>query len=116
MSDYQAPGVYLEEVLALPEPAFLTGVPVFLGYAQQGTAGTPTQLSLWPQFAAIFGDPPPNSYLAYAVRGFFENGGLVCYVISLDQTLGSLSALRQGLASAETLDYVDLVGAPDLLR
>ena len=84
MLSYPTPDVYWQDVFPTPEPAFLTGVPVFLGYAQNGPINEPTPIYLWPQFEAIFGQPDPNGYLAYAVRGFFENEGLIAYVVRLD--------------------------------
>jgi phage tail sheath protein FI len=48
------------------------------------------------------------------VRGFFENGGLLCYVLRLDEPT-SVRALRNGLAALEALDDVDLVCAPDVM-
>jgi hypothetical protein len=38
-------------------------------------------LTGWPQFVACFGDFLPNAFLAYAVRGFFDNGGRRCVVV-----------------------------------
>jgi uncharacterized protein len=123
MATYRVPGVYQEDVFPPPTPVFLTGVPVFLGYAAPlpGTDGPavnlPVMLNLWSQFGTTFGVPPADGYLAYAVRGFFENGGLVCYVVRLADDLDrALPALRAGLAATEVLDTVDLVCAPDITR
>jgi phage tail sheath protein FI len=121
-----APGVYLQDVYPPPPPSLLTGVPAFLGYASQGTANAPQPLTLWPQFGTGFGAPPAivtqpgappvTGFLACAVRGFFENGGLLCYVVRLDDDAGSaLAALRAGLASLQDVDSVDLICAPDIM-
>src|SRR5258706_15415033 len=80
----EAPGVYLRDVFPPPAQSLLTGVPAFLGYAGQGPVGDPQPLTLWPQFQALFGAPRADGFLAYAVRGFFENGGLRCYLGRLD--------------------------------
>jgi phage tail sheath protein FI len=115
MTDYQMPGVYPQDVFPAPEPGLLTGVPVFLGYANQGF-DTPRRLTLWPEFEAEFGPARDDGYLAHAVRGFFENDGLLCYVVRLPDSATAEDALRGGLEAANVLDDVDLVCAPDLMR
>lgn len=113
---YRVPGVYRQDVYPPPLPVFLTAVPVFLGFARSGPVNEPVSLRLWPQFAPAFGDPFPNSFLSYAVRGFFENGGVLCYVIRLDDALDDDAALRGGIAAAAALPDVDLLCAPDVTR
>jgi hypothetical protein len=39
------------------------------------------RLTSWDEFRLQFGGFLPYSYLAYAVRGFFANGGQTCYVV-----------------------------------
>jgi phage tail sheath protein FI len=114
-TDYQAPGVYPQDVFPPPAPSLLTGVPAFLGYASQGPVGQPQPLTLWPQFQARFGVPPTDGFLACAVRGFFENGGLLCYVVRLDDAATPLAGLRAGLATLQAAGPVDLVCAPDIM-
>jgi phage tail sheath protein FI len=114
-TDYQAPGVYPQDVFPPPGPSLLTGVPAFLGYAVQGPVGDPQPLTLWPQFQTQFGAPRADGFLAYAVRGFFENGGLLCYVIRLDDAATPLDGLRAGLASLQDPDPVDLLCTPDIM-
>ncbi len=120
MADYQAPGVYRQEVFPPPPPSLLTGVPVFLGYADPGTVKVPVNvpqpLTLWPQFEALLGRPRADGYLAWAVRGFFENDGVLCYVVRLQDARAPLAELRAGLAALDGLDAVDLVCAPDIMR
>jgi|RhiMetdeSRZDD1v2_1073273.scaffolds.fasta_scaffold598911_2 phage tail sheath protein FI len=112
-SEGKAPGVYRQEVFPSPAPSFLTGVPVFLGYTADGPY-EPQRLALWPQFDQ-FG-PPGNGYLADAVRGFFENDGLVCYVQRLEFGPEPAEALRRGLEPLDRLEDVDLVCAPDVMH
>jgi phage tail sheath protein FI len=112
---YQTPGVYPQDVFPPPAPGLLTGVPAFLGYADDGPPGQPQPLTLWPQFQGQFGTPREGGFLAYAVRGFFENGGLLCYVVRLDDSATALAGLRAGLAALETVDPVDLLCAPDIM-
>ena len=66
-----------------------TGVPAFLGFTEsvpkdaQGheQINIPHLLTLWAQFEENFGPPLAAGYLGSAVRGFFENGGSLCYVV-----------------------------------
>ena len=116
MIDYSVPGVYRQDVLARPPSSLLTGVPVFLGQAVQGEVDSPLRLTLWPEFETEFGPVQGDRYLAHAVRGFFENGGLVCHVVRLDDDAPPVAALRRGLAAARGLDEVDIVCAPDAVR
>jgi phage tail sheath protein FI len=115
IADYQAPGVYPQDVFPPPAPSLLTGVPAFLGYVRDGKPGPPYPLTLWPQFEARFGAPRDDGFLGYAVRGFFENGGLLCYVVPLDNKAAPLTALHAGLAALQDTDAVDLLCAPDIM-
>ena len=77
------PGVYIEEFTpAAPIQGVGTSTPAFIGVAETGPLDTPTKLTSWDRFRALFGERPvPGFFLWYAVRGFFENGGQVCYVV-----------------------------------
>lgn len=121
-----SPGVYLQDIPPVPGNELMTGIPVFFGVAQinprleSSVSDQPIakMFTLWTQFVQYFGDPltdsSTDSYLGHAVRGFFENGGLFCYVIALRDH--SREALCDGLQVAETLDRIDLVCAPDVVR
>lgn len=111
-----APGVYRQDIFPAPKPSFLTGVPVFLGYAAEGPLAEPQRLTLWTQFMDLFGATARNGFLAHAVRGFFENDGLICYVVRLQDGGHALNELRSGLEAIDALDEIDLVCAPDVLR
>jgi phage tail sheath protein FI len=113
-----APGVYLEHVFPPPGPSLVTGVPAFLGYAgpaPQVPVNEPQPLTLWPQFEAHFGPGRVGGFLNHAVRGFFENGGGLCYAVRLDDDSASpAEARRARLAALRDGDAVDLVCAPDI--
>ena len=77
------PGVYFEHVdraRAAIGP-LRTDITGFLGYAQRGPLLVPVKVTSWRQFTAVFGDPLSFAYLAYAVGGFFDNGGAACHVV-----------------------------------
>ncbi len=116
-----APGVSWQDVVVPAPPPFLTGVPAFLGYTGGDPGGgavgadEPVLLTLWPQFERYFGPGPAGGHLAPAVRGFFENGGLACYVVRLREApVAESDALASGLAALTAVDAVDLVCAPDI--
>ena len=124
VSTYTTPGVYKEEVFPTPSMPFLTGVPAFLGRVSQVPQdsqgnpqfNTPQPLRLWSQFEQLFGAPPPDGYLADTVRGFFLNGGRLCYVTPLRQDLLAEESLKLGLKALEAINTIDLVCAPDVMR
>lgn len=113
MLPYQSPGVYKEDLYPVPASEFLTGVPVFLGSAEKGDLESVVKLTHWQQFTESFGKVLAGSYLSYAVRGFFENGGLLCYVIRLADA--SMSELERGLELQAPVEEIDLVCTPDIM-
>jgi uncharacterized protein len=116
---YRAPGLYHEDVLIPPPPALQTGVPVFFGYTAPGASlapNTPQNLNDLAQFPAYCGADASSSYLGAAVRGFFRAGGTLCYVVRLDEANIPVLSLRAALTAVETLDQIDLICAPDIMR
>ncbi len=133
---HRAPGVSVSHVMPAPVTALRTGVPVFLGFAEplsgqasgqasgqssqaSGQLGStfysePTPVRVWRQLEETYAPPSPGDMLGYAVRGFFENGGELCYVLPLDREQSGLEALRQGLAALAQREGFDLVCAPDV--
>lgn len=77
------PGVYIDEFApGAPIQGVGTATAAFIGPCVSGDLDTPTKITSWDRFRAVFGSLPlPGFYLWYAVRGFFENGGQVCYVV-----------------------------------
>lgn len=82
LSSYRTPGVYYEW---LDKPPALVGVRTdiagFVGITERGPLYEPMKIESWVQFNSIFGNYIPQGYLAYAVAGFFANGGLTCWVV-----------------------------------
>jgi phage tail sheath protein FI len=118
-TNYPIPGVYLEQVLPTPVPEFLTGIPAFLGFVKarnDDDINKPKRLTLWPQFEGYFGQLQSSlpNYLGYAVRGFFENGGRLCYVVPLGHQ-ATLAAFKAGLEALEAFEGIDLICAPDIM-
>ena len=81
---YTTPGVYIEEQPATgPITGVGTSTAAFVGPALKGAVNTPIKITNWTQFKSQFGEfiVAPRIYLAYAVQGFFTNGGTVAYVV-----------------------------------
>lgn len=80
---YQTPGVYYERVDAEATGIHAVRMDVagFVGIARRGPLHGAIPVQSWRQFEAYFGEFTGAGYLAYAVRGFFENGGRKCWVV-----------------------------------
>lgn len=83
MPDYLAPGVYYQRVDSTRRGItnLRTDIAGFVGICIMGPLHTPVVVESYRQFESHFGSFTGNGYLAYAVRGFFENGGARCYVV-----------------------------------
>ena len=86
MDKYTSPGVYVESVssVASVDDSLSTGIGGFVGIAERGPK-FPVLISSWQEYIDTFApdmDSPflANSSLAFAVYGFFQNGGKRCYV------------------------------------
>lgn len=77
------PGVYIDEFApGAPIQGVGTSTAAFIGPTRRGDLEEPTKITSWDQFKAEFGDTPVSGFhLWYAVRGFYENGGQICYVV-----------------------------------
>lgn len=127
MPDYLSPGVYMEEVPPAERPIESVGTSTagFVGTAPKGPVDDPQLITNWSQFVRTFGDFVPDSYLAYAVFGFFNNGGPRCYVTRVEPKEG-ISATdligynkgpkdRKGLGTFEAVDEIAMAAIPDAM-
>ena len=134
MPEYLAPGVYIEEVPSGNKPiaGVSTSTAGFVGCAEKGPL-TPQFVSSWAEFRRIYGTHVPDqSFLAYAVEGFFTNGGqrcFVCRVIGNDSAaLTAADFIGQaeqntgcsdkpspatGLIALEAIDEISILCVPD---
>ncbi len=94
MFAYRTPGVYFEwqdsreNVPAVQR----TDIAGFVGIAARGPLHRPVRVQSWTQFTSIFGAHIPQGYLAYAVEGFFANGGRTCWVVRVADAEAAKSA------------------------
>lgn len=81
--NYKVPGIYItkekiEEPCVDPLGPKPTG---FVGITEKGPLNTPVLIKNFGEFQAIFGDFTEYSYLPFSVYGFFQTGGIQCYVV-----------------------------------
>lgn len=70
-----------------------TSVAAFIIRARKGVPGEVYRISNWTQFTERFGSYVGDAYGAYAVRGFFDNGGSVAYVTRVVRASGAAAAV-----------------------
>ncbi|MCG8346181.1 MAG: phage tail sheath subtilisin-like domain-containing protein [Chloroflexales bacterium] len=83
MFAYRTPGVIFEwrDVRSRAIGVLRTDIAGFVGIAERGPLHQPMKVESWTQFTSIFGSYIPQGYLAYAVEGFFANGGQICWIV-----------------------------------
>jgi len=123
--NYLAPDIYIEEVPLGTRPIQAVGTSTagFVG-AAPNKAARPNQavaIPNWTEFVRQFvvdsTVTPPVSYpstpLSHAVRGFFDNGGTLCYVCNTgDGPIIGTGTQRVGLDVLATIDDIAIVAAP----
>lgn len=121
-----SPGVYIHEVSGGSRPIEAKGTSTagFVGKSPQNAAQSiavtdvkAVAIDNWLQFQQAFFPPKQQSSdqaiwtnLAYAVYGFFLNGGRRCYVVDIGD--GSEAQLKDGLATLAAVNEVAIVAAP----
>lgn len=117
MPTYQSPGVFREDIFQKPKQALPTGVPGFVGFAvpQNGASyNVPVALHRKEEFPAKF-EAAGEGYLEDAVTGFFDNGGISCYIVAADTTGDQKDSLIRALEALAPLTDLDLVAVPDAM-
>jgi len=94
MATYSTPGAYIEwqDASAPVIQPLRTDITGFIGLAQRGPVSTPVPVESVKQFEAHFGSFIGGGFLAYAVRGFFENGGKRCWIARVAAAEGRAAA------------------------
>ena len=81
MPTYLSPGIYTRETdFSFYVKQISTSSSAMVGVAEKGPINKPVLVTSWEQFINRFGSYINESYLAYAARAFFDNGGSVLYV------------------------------------
>jgi uncharacterized protein len=119
MVDYttSAPGVYIEEITpAGPIAGAGTSVTALIGTVTNPPAaaalGTPVAVTNWTAYTDAFGGYKSSLNLPFAVRGFFENGGTLAYIVPIKDPTGVDGAL-DALTRQPDVSIVCLPGVVD---
>jgi hypothetical protein len=126
VSRYRTPGVHIDFVAEEKTAAFKTGIPVFVGFGELIDRTTRIgseekrwcRITSWKQFEQGVRQTLENSFLRYAVRGFFENGGECCVIVSIPEIELTVKALGEPFLDSgfmEDIENIDLVCLPDLM-
>lgn len=106
MPEYLAPGVYIEEISTRSKPIEGVGTSTagFVGRTERGPE-YPKLIGSWLEYQRWYGDylPVTQSYLPFAIQGFFQNGGQRCFV---SRVVPSGSAVSQGSVGALAVSAV----------
>jgi phage tail sheath protein FI len=97
MPEYLTPGVYIEEfeIGAKPIEGVSTSTAGFLGLTERGPT-MPKLVTSLTQYSRIYGGYIANSYLTYAIDGFFRNGGQRAFVGRIVQAGADEASLTVG--------------------
>ena len=101
MATYTYPGVYIQEVDTGNKPieGVSTSIAGFLGIAERGPI-TATLITSFAEYQRSFGSYYKDSkgailgYLAYAVEGFFLNGGQECWVARVTSSAAAVASAK----------------------
>lgn len=85
MSPTDFPGVYVEELPARARTieGTATATTLFIGWAARGPLDRAVRIASFTEYERQFGGLDARTWLGYAVRQFFANGGTAAYVIRL---------------------------------
>ncbi len=76
------PGLYYRNVPKRAEPSPLrSDVAGFVGRTRRGDPGKALRVEGWRDYQTLFGGLDPSAPMSYSIRGYFENGGQVAYVV-----------------------------------
>lgn len=78
-----------------------TSTGAFVGVTEKGPVGVATPVTSWGEYVRIFGSYVKDHYLAYAVRGFFANGGSLCYVTRVAKNSAPATAEIENLGGSQ---------------
>src|SRR5215510_3521091 len=112
MAQYLHPGVYVQEVPPAVRPieGVSTSTAAFIGVADKGPvpgttlpSGRPAQpvlVTSFTEYARTFGSFRSDSFLTYAVQGFFQNGGSSVYIVRVIPSPSSPPSANAATAGA----------------
>ncbi len=108
-----APGVFLQTLQAkkLQFALARSDIAAFIGYAQKGPCDLPLRVNSWRQFLSIYGQPLADTHLAVAVKGFFENGGVACYILRITDSEGAAAIAQISSQDSGSTNFFSIQAA-----
>lgn len=101
------PGLYLQEVPGEnPIEGVSTSTGAFVGVTERGAIGKSGFVTSWKDFQKQYGGYLDNSYLPYAVRGFFENGGTRAFISRAVHFTGNAKTSTSATAELKVLEEI----------
>lgn len=130
MTEYKTPGVYVKEISKFPPSVagVATAIPAFIGVTEKGPSKSPVKIKSLLDFQEKFGYGPTlrvdndgklqnHKFVLYdSIRLFYDNGGGICYVVSIgnyDSTEFDADLYEEALTPLKKVDEVTLLVAPD---
>lgn len=96
MPTYTAPGVYVEEVPSSQKSlsAAATAIAAFVGFTERAPTDDPSDpdglkprlVTSWTQFEQLYGSFKNGCVLPLSVYGYFQNGGMIAYIVRIPHT------------------------------
>lgn len=108
MANYKTPGVYIQDIASGSQSIeqASSSVGLLIGVTRNGLINVAQKIGSWTEFISKYAsglDTPflENSYLPYAVHGFFTNGGKELYIGSVKKN--AVKATKTGTKNAITV-------------
>lgn len=100
----RAPGLAFEAVRPSGDVSPLrSDVAAFAGPTRRGPVGVPTRVTGWREYSREFGALDRDLDMTYAIRGYFENGGDVAWIVRLAAPIPTVSAATWSAAGLAAL-------------
>lgn len=116
MSNYKVPGIYVQDVVSGSQSISQASasVGILIGVTRSGKIGVTQKIGSWTEYVSKYAnglDSPfsANSYLPYAVHGFFANGGKELYIGSIkgkDAKKATLTSTLNGITATASSEGV----------
>lgn len=83
MPDFKTPGVYVEEISALPQQieSASTTITAFIGRTDMGPTNKPVSVRSVYEFENNFGVLSESNMLGYSMKSYFDNGGVEAIIV-----------------------------------
>ena len=109
-ANLKAPGLYFETVKGPTDKETLrTDIAGFIGLTLRGPVGQITRVEGWRDYVNQYGEEVHRSDTPYCIRGYFENGGEIAYIV---RVLGNPNANASAVWQVGDLDPVTLQWLP----